>query len=832
MLAILTAFVMAVVGGLASVPAQADTATQQSVAKAADWIKQQWDTGNYVTSDGGGLSDFVLALSSADLHHDTIAEMVGALHDQGPAYFDVNPTTTRIDAMAKVALALDAAGVDPANFWEGRDIVAELLAWAANHREPVAGMTGRWQAWGHHLSVIALLRLDADLPEQDLAWLTDQILRNQGTHGGFGWTANPATGDPDYTGLAISALLLTAENSSGDLQARAQAALEAAIGWAQHSDNQRVDEFGNQYWATYSSANAAGILGGALSEAGQDIGSTQAYLVSQQGLTASGVAWSNTHNGTRDNLMATLQAIFGVTGKSYAHARVTAQPEPAPTVTVTVTAEPTSTPTVTETVTVEPTSTPTVTETVTTPGTLPKTLEGVCDSPTDGVSVVIDFGDKTPEGQDQVIAGCAEGEQVDGFDALANAGFAINEGADGAYPGTVCTIDRVPSGGYPECWFVGYWSYWHAEPGGLWEYSQLGVGNRTPAVGSVEGWRWVDLSDLMSPPELGPTFVDGVDVTAPVLEIQSAPPALVEGTSATVTFGVDDLGATLECRLDQTDWAECPEPSGWDASTFTYTVADLTPGDHVISIRATDVWNNASVTNLRFKQGTPEPTPTITETVTAEPTSTPTVTEIITAEPTATPTVTETVTADPTATPTVTETVTADPTATPTVTETVTADPTSTPTVTRTVTSEPSAGPVDLYTTVGTHYVNGRFWHTTCEPYSQVQRCRTEIWGSSVTLVDGSFVQTTGWVFNNLTYTAGPRSLWANNPLGNHNAPQGWTADDGRRWYTECDTAATGRGGCRSYIWATVHGNVAPEGEAVRFGQVSGWQFNNMVRFQ
>ena len=73
-----------------------------------------------------------------------------------------------------------------------------------------------------------------------------------------------------------------------------------------------------------------------------------------------------------------------------------------------------------------------------------------------------------------------------------------------------------------------------------------------------------------------------------------------------------------------------------------------------------------------------------------------------------------------------------------------------------------------------------------------------------------------GWAFNNLTYLPSPRSLWANNPLGGYGKvgnKSNWTSG-GRQWRVECDTAATGRGGCRSYI---------------KIGNQ--WVFNNIVRF-
>src|SRR5690606_31737254 len=122
-------------------------------------------------------------------------------------------------------------------------------------------------------------------------------------------------------------------------------------------------------------------------------------------------------------------------------------------------------------------------------------------------------------------------------------------------------------------------------------------------------------------------------------------------------------------------------------------------------------------------------------------------------------------------------------------------------------TPQQATADVDVYTTPGTNVVNGREWRTSCEPYSQTKRCRTEIKATVVSHTGGKFVQTTGWAFNNLTYAASPRMLWEGNPLGGNGVVGGkveFTGTDGRTWRTECDTAATGRFGCRSYIQASV----------------------------
>lgn len=146
----------------------------------------------------------------------------------------------------------------------------------------------------------------------------------------------------------------------------------------------------------------------------------------------------------------------------------------------------------------------------------------------------------------------------------------------------------------------------------------------------------------------------------------------------------------------------------------------------------------------------------------------------------------------------------------------------------------PAKADVDVYTTPGKHTINGRQWRTTCEPYSQTKRCRTEILATQVSMVSGRFVQANGWVFNNLTYVASPRGLWSSNPLAANGVVKGklaWTATDGRKWRTECDTATTGSYGCRSYTEARIIESYTTGSGQRGFRWVTKWIFNNIVRF-
>lgn len=129
-----------------------------------------------------------------------------------------------------------------------------------------------------------------------------------------------------------------------------------------------------------------------------------------------------------------------------------------------------------------------------------------------------------------------------------------------------------------------------------------------------------------------------------------------------------------------------------------------------------------------------------------------------------------------------------------------------------------------VYNTPGGQMSGGRLWDTTCEMYSSnVVRCRANIWATQVQYRGGRYVSVTGWTFNNLSYLPSPRASWAGNNLARNN--DRWISG-GRTWRTECDTATTGRGGCRSYVWTK-------QARRVGGGYVAEhrWVFNNLVLF-
>lgn len=122
------------------------------------------------------------------------------------------------------------------------------------------------------------------------------------------------------------------------------------------------------------------------------------------------------------------------------------------------------------------------------------------------------------------------------------------------------------------------------------------------------------------------------------------------------------------------------------------------------------------------------------------------------------------------------------------------------------------------------HDVNGRWWYTECEPYSQTTRCTTQIWATFAKRGGNGYQKVNDWTFNNLTYLPKmTRAEWAHNPLGFTGS---WAATDRRQWRTECDTPRTGRGGRRSYVVSTM-----VETTSLGYRTVTKEVFNNIVLF-
>lgn len=115
-----------------------------------------------------------------------------------------------------------------------------------------------------------------------------------------------------------------------------------------------------------------------------------------------------------------------------------------------------------------------------------------------GVSVVVDAS--ALDGP--VIVRCAPDGGGSGLETLKGAGFQI-EGTQRFGEGFICRIENQPSAtqrialdgddGYHESCLdtppaAASWSYWHADNGGPWEYSQHGASTAAVTPGGFEGW--------------------------------------------------------------------------------------------------------------------------------------------------------------------------------------------------------------------------------------------------------------------------------------------------------------------------------------------------------
>ena len=108
-----------------------------------------------------------------------------------------------------------------------------------------------------------------------------------------------------------------------------------------------------------------------------------------------------------------------------------------------------------------------------------------------------------------------------------------------------------------------------------WTTAALGDGAHSVAVRATDAAGNTDASPA--------TRSFTVDTSAPNTTIDSAPPALSPGSSATVAFSAGESGATFACRLDGGAWAACASPK-------TYTGLGL--AQHSVAVRATDAAGN------------------------------------------------------------------------------------------------------------------------------------------------------------------------------------------------------------------------------------------------
>ncbi len=418
-----------VVAVLAACQPEPSLSTLPANQNAAD-AAAAWIAADY-ESNGSGYTGGMLA--------DTVLGLA-ALGDQRPVAESalealeavtpgyVNPSGYfNSGAGAKVMLAVQAMRGD-VNDFAGLDLEAMLRDSMATSGTN-AGRLGTASGFTQPLGILALSRTPGRAPAAAGEWLAAQ----QCPDGGFS-SGSCMFESPDATGLALTALA-----GSVDFDGRGQA-IVGAYGYL--VDRQLADGgWGASNSDTVSNANSTGLAAqGMRVWAPEKADEAATFIRSLQYPTGSGdktgaIRWMAGTDGAVQ--FATTQGVLAFGSTTYAKV---------------VFAE-----------------------------VVGEACEGA-----DGVTVVVDLAlfDGTIRQQ------CAEGPQATGWTALENAGFVVGSvpGFEGA---AICTIDDFPSGGYPECWYNGFWSYWHAiDNDGKWTFSDQGAAMRTPPEGSVEGWRY------------------------------------------------------------------------------------------------------------------------------------------------------------------------------------------------------------------------------------------------------------------------------------------------------------------------------------------------------
>ena len=150
----------------------------------------------------------------------------------------------------------------------------------------------------------------------------------------------------------------------------------------------------------------------------------------------------------------------------------------------------------------------------------------------DGIIVVVDPG---PLGGG-VTSRCVTTSPSNGVQALRDAGHRVDFVP--GQPGFVCQIDvrpdpcnRAPA--------HAYWSYWYADQGGTWRYSNVGAGDPSTPRSNVEGWRFGDGS---SPPSTPPP--DGKPAPEPKPEPEPGPEPKPEAREDTSSSGGSSGGSS------------------------------------------------------------------------------------------------------------------------------------------------------------------------------------------------------------------------------------------------------------------------------------------------
>jgi len=204
---------LGLMGGGAVVPSEpSSTHGNADAGLAAAWLASQLGANGDVlknddsTTNWGTTIDAVIALASAGVGGDQISATAAVLNASGSAYVGTpDQVKSNWQYIAKMALGLEVAGLDPTNFG-GRDLIADLMS-ALNSDGSFGSAFGNKVAFLQALAMLALARTDGGVPPQATAWMLKQQCTTGTNSGSFGWPSGCSTADADSTSLAIQALV-------------------------------------------------------------------------------------------------------------------------------------------------------------------------------------------------------------------------------------------------------------------------------------------------------------------------------------------------------------------------------------------------------------------------------------------------------------------------------------------------------------------------------------------------------------------------------------------------------------------------------------------------
>lgn len=288
------------------IPAWAAFAQEGDLQAAAEWLEAQqqadggFSNGFSAESDIGTTTDAIIALvylgrdprelrfsgaSPIDFLERSISEIKGL----GPG------------VAAKVALALNAADLDPRDF--ANTNLIELVLEGFN---PDIGLFGSGP-FDSGLTISALVALQEDVPEGALDALVAARLRD-GSYA-FGLDPSQTTGDSNTTAIVVQALL----------GAGAADQIAPSLAYFRNTQNddhgwtfQKPSEFGEE-----TDANSTALVIQALRYLGEDLSTWGDPTVTLQSFQEPNGAFAFSVSFPGENILATLQALLTLSGGNY-----------------------------------------------------------------------------------------------------------------------------------------------------------------------------------------------------------------------------------------------------------------------------------------------------------------------------------------------------------------------------------------------------------------------------------------------------------------------------------------------------------------------------------